>query len=62
MFAICPSCGEDIRVRDKVKIGAKMSCPYCDADLEVTELDPVELDWAEYGEDEEWDDDLDDDY
>jgi lysine biosynthesis protein LysW len=55
--AICPSCGEDIRLphSSNVRIGQRLLCPHCDAGLEVIELDPVELDWADW--DEEWDED-----
>jgi len=57
--AICPSCGEEIRLRSQAKIGQQLNCPFCDAELEVIELDPIELDWAFYEEDwdEEWDED-----
>jgi lysine biosynthesis protein LysW len=54
-IAVCPSCGDDVRVPGNPKIGQKVSCPYCDAALEVIELDPVELDWAY--EEEDWDED-----
>lgn len=52
--AICPSCGEDIKLAGRSKIGQKVTCPYCDAWLEVIEVDPVELDWV-YDEEEEED-------
>jgi len=40
-------------------MGQKMTCPHCDAWLEVIELDPVELDWA-YEDEDEWEEDWDD--
>lgn len=50
----CPSCGQDIKLRGKLSMGQTVECPYCDAELEVAYLDPLELDWAiEY---ESWDD------
>ena len=57
--AICPSCGEDIKIQDNPKLGQRLLCQHCDAELEVIELDPVELDWADYGdyddyEEEDW--------
>jgi len=58
--AICPSCGEDVKLSGRPRIGQKMTCPHCDAWLEVIEMDPVELDWA-YDEDEDWDYDWEDD-
>lgn len=60
-LAICPSCGEDIKITGRTRTGQKLSCPHCDAWLEVIEVDPVELDWVydefdeEDEEDEEWD-------
>ena len=53
-IAICPSCGDDIKLRGNVRIGQIVLCPYCEAELEVIDLDPVELDWAYVEED--WDD------
>ena len=63
--AICPSCGEWVNLPDHPEIGQKITCLECEADLEVIEVNPVELDWV-YMEDEldeeDWDDeeDLDD--
>ena len=57
--AICPSCGEWVRLPDHPKIGQKITCLECEADLEVIEVNPVELDWV-YMEDELDDEDWDD--
>jgi hypothetical protein len=73
--AICPACGEWVKIPEHPKIGQKLTCIHCEADLEVIEVGPVELDWAYFeeedeeewdedeldDEDEEWDDDDDDD-
>ena len=53
-IAVCPSCGEDIKLKGRVRLGQRVVCPFCDAELEVIELDPVELDWADYDGEEEW--------
>jgi Zn-finger nucleic acid-binding protein len=37
-------------------MGLKVNCPNCDAELEVIETDPVELDWV-YDDDEDQDED-----
>lgn len=57
--AICPSCGEWVKTPEHPKIGHKLTCVHCEADLEVVEVNPVELDWTFYEEadDEEWDED-----
>lgn len=61
--AICPSCGEWVKLPDHPKIGQKITCLQCEADLEVIEVNPVELDWAfmedELDDEEDWDDDED---
>ena len=56
--AECPECGEKVLVEAPVEIGQRVVCPNCQADLEVVETVPVELDW--YYE-EQWDDSDDDD-
>jgi hypothetical protein len=42
-------------------MGQEVACPHCDAELEVIETDPVELDWI-YEDDVDEDDDDDDDW
>ena len=44
--APCPDCGENITLRGAVRVGKEVTCPHCEAELEVIETDPVELDWA----------------
>lgn len=59
VFATCPDCGQKIRMQGAIRMGQEVVCPNCDAELEVIETDPVELDWIydEYdGEDEDDDD------
>lgn len=61
--APCPDCGQKIRLWAPLKVGEEVICPHCEADLEVVNLDPVELDWASIpsAEDEEdWDEDEED--
>jgi lysine biosynthesis protein LysW len=52
--ATCPDCGDKIALRGTIRMGQKVVCPNCDAELEVVETEPVELDWV-------YDDDLDSD-
>jgi alpha-aminoadipate carrier protein LysW len=50
----CISCGADIEIQDNlVVLGNMISCPHCDAELEVVWLDPLELDWPYEDDDEE---------
>jgi lysine biosynthesis protein LysW len=63
--ALCPDCEEGINFGSRVRIGQRLSCPHCGADLEVVELSPIELDWAyedtDWEDEDESDDDWDDD-
>jgi alpha-aminoadipate carrier protein LysW len=56
--AVCPDCGETVTLRGSVRLGKEVVCPHCDAELEVVETDPLELDWAydDYDDDEEEED------
>lgn len=65
---ICPACEEYIVLRTAVSLDQKIRCPHCFTDLVVIQLNPVELDWDdfedddwEYDEDDDDDDDFDDD-
>jgi alpha-aminoadipate/glutamate carrier protein LysW len=57
--AMCPDCGQQVEVGLKPKLGQWLTCPHCNAELEVVSVNPVELDWAsdfeEDDEDEFWD-------
>jgi lysine biosynthesis protein LysW len=55
--AVCPSCGADVSIFTKPKMGQRVKCNSCESDLEVIWLEPVELDWVLEGYDEEEDDD-----
>ncbi len=43
--ALCPDCDQEIML-DRVTVGQTLTCPHCDAQLEVINVDPLELDWA----------------
>jgi alpha-aminoadipate carrier protein LysW len=67
-YAACPGCDQNIFLRRNPKLGDIVYCDNCEADLEVVNINPIELDWPweedetedEFDEedDEEWDDDL----
>lgn len=59
-IAHCPDCRERIRLGGRLYIGKTITCSNCDAELEIIETDPLELDWAYDGEDE--DDEYDDEW
>jgi alpha-aminoadipate carrier protein LysW len=65
-IAFCPDCDGSVNVGASPRLGQRINCPHCDAELEVIEVSPLELDWAydepetDWGEEEEWDDDEDD--
>ncbi len=60
--AFCPACDEEVKLSGKPKIGQTLTCPHCGEELQVIEVDPVELDWAYYDEDDydDYDEDEDD--
>jgi lysine biosynthesis protein LysW len=53
--AVCPDCGEQVPLGLLAKMGQRVTCPHCQADLEVVETVPLELDWF-YEEPPEQDD------
>ena len=56
----CISCQETISTDSNLQLGSFVTCPKCDARLEIVWLAPVELDWPadEYDDDDEgYDDD-----
>src|SRR3954454_12834559 len=60
-MATCPECDAEIEVDEfDVDKGDQLSCPDCGSNLEVTGLNPIELDLAPDDEDDE-DDDEDED-
>lgn len=44
--AYCPDCEKRIVFKIEPLIGQKLSCPHCEAELEVISTDPLELDWT----------------
>jgi lysine biosynthesis protein LysW len=46
--AYCLHCGDRIYLGKRPWIGQAAYCERCGADLEVTQLNPLELDWTDY--------------
>jgi len=57
--ATCPDCEDLISFEFKPRLGQRLMCPHCDADLEVVSTSPLELDWAYDESDEDWEDEED---
>ena len=55
--AVCSDCGEKVPLKGKIVVGRLVMCPNCEAELEVVETIPVELDFV-YEDEEDEDDDL----
>ena len=55
--AECPDCGDKVTLKGPIRIGRRVTCPHCEADLEVVETIPMELDWYQEEETEEEDED-----
>jgi len=61
--AKCPMCGAAVSVPTNVKEGDLVFCDSCDAELEVVNVKPLELDWPLDDFEEDYDDDdYEDDY
>lgn len=58
-LATCIECDEEIEINGRPRLGQKVTCPNCGAELEVASINPLELDWAyeDDADDEDWDDD-----
>ena len=54
--AFCPDCDGEIILNPQTRLGHKLVCPHCDADLEVIRVDPIELDWAHVWTERDWGD------
>jgi hypothetical protein len=56
----CPDCGYEIRPGPDPQKYEKLTCPECWAYLEIINLDPIELAWENFDENEDtsldWDD------
>ena len=46
-IAYCLDCGSRIYLGRKPWVGQAVFCDSCDADLEVTRVNPLELDWTD---------------
>ena len=51
-FAYCPDCGVRIYLGRKPWLGQPAMCDHCEADLEVTRVNPPILDWVDNVQDE----------
>ena len=60
----CPMCGANVSVPTNAKQGDLVNCAGCDAELEIVNVKPLELDWPldDYEYDEDYDDYDDDDF
>ena len=57
MKANCISCQEMVNVGNNPRLGDVVTCPKCDARLEVVWLEPLELDWPADEYEYDYDDD-----
>jgi lysine biosynthesis protein LysW len=42
----CADCGGEILLGSSGELGLKIVCVHCDIEMEVTSVDPPEVDWA----------------
>jgi hypothetical protein len=46
-FAYCLDCGERIYLGKRPWVGQEAFCDHCGTDMEVSRLNPLELDWTD---------------
>lgn len=46
-FAYCPDCSARIYLGHKPWVGQPALCDHCESDLEVVQVNPPRLDWAD---------------
>ncbi len=59
--ARCPACQITIRFDKAPELGLMMVCPECEAELEVVQVKPLKLRWADEDDFDDFDDEFDDD-
>lgn len=42
----CPACGENIYIKDQLRLGQIVICTGCEEELEIIKIDPIVLDWV----------------
>jgi alpha-aminoadipate carrier protein LysW len=55
--ARCPECEAWVTISDKANLGDLVTCRECETQLEIVGFDPVELDYADWGDEDDYDDD-----
>ena len=58
-YTTCPGCDDEMYIPGRPRVGTFVTCKTCEAELEVVEVNPLELDWRQMDDDD--DDDYDDD-
>jgi uncharacterized paraquat-inducible protein A len=50
--SLCPACEGAVSLPGRPQLGLKVTCPFCGEQLQVVWENPLELDWADYNEEE----------
>ena len=53
----CLSCGNTINIDFQVYKGDFIECDECGTEFEIIRTSPLKIDWVDYGDDDEFDDD-----
>jgi lysine biosynthesis protein LysW len=53
----CSECDEEIEIAGRPRLGQKVMCNHCGAQLEVIATDPLEVEIAQEEDDDLWDED-----
>jgi hypothetical protein len=60
-IAFSPDCENPTELGDRPKVGQRVTCRSCGAELEVIETSPIELDWAFDGPIDDWEEEEEED-
>ncbi len=55
--ARCPACNAPVLLRDNAEVWDPVTCPECDTLLEIVDLRPPTLDYAQGSLEDDWEDD-----
>jgi len=61
-IVFCIDCEEPITLGPNPMVGQRLLCPHCAAELEVTSVSPLQLDWPLDEIGQEWEGDEEDDW
>ena len=53
LYTTCPGCDDEMYIPGRPRVGTFVTCKTCEAELEVVEVNPLELDWRQMDDDDD---------